>query len=51
MAKKPYEPTQTRRHKDKRSTDNYYHAFSDRLLEVVQKNDNVVELKKTDESE
>lgn len=38
------------RHKDKRSTDNYYHAYSDRLLEVVQKNDNVVELKKTDDS-
>lgn len=32
------------RHKDKRSTDNYYHAYTETLLEVVQKNDNVVEL-------
>lgn len=39
------------RHKDQRSTDNYYHAFSDRLLEVVQKNENVIDLKRTDEAE
>lgn len=34
------------RHKDKRSTDNYYHAFSDKLLEVVQKKNNIIELVK-----
>lgn len=33
------------RHKDKRSTDRYYHAFSDRLLDVVQKKGEVVKLK------
>jgi integrase len=33
------------RHKDGRSTDNYYHAYSDVLMDVVQKIDNVVDLK------
>jgi len=34
------------RHKDRRSTDNYYHAYSDVLLDVVQRIDNnVVDLK------
>lgn len=35
------------RHKDRRSTDNYYHAYSDMLLDVVQRMDggNVVDLK------
>lgn len=34
------------RHKDRRSTDNYYHAYSDILLDVVQRMDNnVVNLK------
>lgn len=35
------------RHRDRRSTDNYYHAYSDMLLDVVQRMDggNVVELK------
>ena len=34
------------RHADKRSTDNYYHAYSDKLLDVVQRKNNVTELKK-----
>ena len=34
------------RHKDRRSTDNYYHAYSEVLLDVVQRMDgNVVDLK------
>ncbi|HVN95211.1 MAG TPA: tyrosine-type recombinase/integrase [Syntrophorhabdaceae bacterium] len=33
------------RHKDGRSTDNYYHAYSDVLMDVVQKIDNIVDLK------
>ena len=34
------------RHKDRRSTDNYYHAYSEILLDVVQRMDgNVVDLK------
>ena len=34
------------RHKDRRSTDNYYHAYSERLLDAVQRMDNnVVEIK------
>jgi hypothetical protein len=32
------------RHKDGRSTDNYYHAYSDVLMDVVQKMDNIVDL-------
>jgi integrase len=35
------------RHADKRSTDNYYHAYRDTLLDVVQRKNNVTELKKT----
>ena len=33
------------RHKDRRSTDNYYHAYTDTLLDVLQRMDNVVDLK------
>ncbi|MCX5815445.1 MAG: tyrosine-type recombinase/integrase [Proteobacteria bacterium] len=34
------------RHKDSRSTNNYYHAFNETLLDVVQRmDDNVIELK------
>jgi integrase len=33
------------RHKDRRSTDNYYHAYSEVLLDVVQRMDNVVDIK------
>lgn len=39
------------RHKDKRSTDRYYHAFSDRLLDVVQKKGEVVKLKAQEDEE
>lgn len=35
------------RHRDRRSTDNYYHAYSEVLLDVVQRMDNVVDLKET----
>lgn len=35
------------RHRDKRSTDNYYHAYTETLLDVVQRMDNVVDLKET----
>jgi integrase len=34
------------RHKDGRSTDNYYHAYSETLLDVVQKMGKVVDLQK-----
>ncbi len=32
------------RHKDGRSTDNYYHAYSDVLMDVVQRMDNIVDI-------
>jgi hypothetical protein len=32
------------RHKDKRSTDRYYHAYTEILLDVVQRKDNVLNL-------
>jgi integrase len=35
------------RHKDKQSTDRYYHAYTDLLLDVVQRKDNANNLKKT----
>jgi integrase len=35
------------RHRDKRSTDNYYHAYTETLLDVLQRMDNVVDLKET----
>ena len=35
------------RHKDRRSTDGYFHAYNENLLDVVQRMDNVVELKET----
>jgi len=39
------------RHKDRRSTDNYYHAYSEILLDVVQRMDgNVVDLKEREKS-
>lgn len=37
------------RHADIRSTNTYYHAQDDRLLDIVQRNDNVLPLKKTNE--
>jgi integrase len=33
------------RHKDSRSTDVYYHAYADHLLDVVQRMDNVVDIR------
>lgn len=36
------------RHKDRRSTDGYFHAYNENLLDVVQRMDNVVELKETE---
>jgi integrase len=35
------------RHKDRRSTDGYFHAYNENLLDVVQRMDNVVEFKET----
>lgn len=35
------------RHRDKRSTDNYYHAYTETLLDVVQRMDNVVDMRET----
>ena len=37
------------RHKDSRSTDRYYHEWSEDLLDVVDRMDNVVPLRKSDE--
>lgn len=39
------------RHADIRSTNTYYHAETSRLLEIVQRNDNVVPLKKIEDQE
>lgn len=39
------------RHADIRSTNNYYHAETSRLMEVLQQNDNVIPLKKTEEDQ
>jgi hypothetical protein len=33
------------RHRDTRSTDNYYHVYSETLLNAVQKIDNVVDIR------
>ena len=44
----PYTAQRLMRHKDKRSTDNYYHEFSETLIDVVQRK-NVAPLKKTDD--
>lgn len=39
------------RHADIRSTNNYYHAETSRLMEILQRNDNVILLKKTEEDQ
>ncbi len=41
----PMDAQRLMRHKDRRSTDNYYHAFNERLLEIVQRMDNVYDMK------
>jgi len=49
LAGSSYDGQRLMRHRDKRSTDNYYHAWNEGLLDIVQRmdNDNVVELKET----
>lgn len=47
----PFTAQRLMRHKDRRSTDNYYHAYSDVLLDVVQRMDGkVVDLKEQKKS-
>jgi hypothetical protein len=41
----PLDAQRLMRHKDRRSTDNYYHAYNERLLDIVQRMDNVVDIK------
>jgi site-specific recombinase XerD len=41
----PLDAQRLMRHKDRRSTDNYYHAYNERLLDIVQKMDNIVHIK------
>ena len=41
----PMDAQRLMRHKDRRSTDNYYHAYNERLLDIVQRMDNVVDMK------
>lgn len=41
----PLDAQRLMRHKDRRSTDNYYHAYNERLLDIVQRMDNVVDMK------
>jgi integrase len=47
LAESSYDAQRLMRHRDKRSTDNYYHAYNETLLDVVQRMDNIVELKET----
>jgi integrase len=42
-----YEAQRLMRHRNKRSTDKYFHAYTETLLEIVQRMDNVVDLKET----
>jgi len=37
------------RHADQRSTDNYYHAFSEVLIDVARRRDNVTQLKRSED--
>lgn len=41
----PLDAQRLMRHKDRRSTDNYYHAYNERLLDIVQRMDNIYDLK------
>jgi hypothetical protein len=39
------------RHKDSRSTDRYYHEWTDQLVQVVQDMENVILIRKAKEGE